>query len=289
MDDKDWLMLKALYEEGSITKASEALYVSQPALTKRIKQLENDFNVQVISRSSKGIQFTPEGEYLVNYAKQMLAVLQKTRDALNNMSSNSVSGSLRLGVSMNFAHNHLPFLLKEFSNQFPLVKTQIRTGYSSDILKLIQAEAIQIAIVRGAFDWNGPKKLIKSENICLASKEKVDINDLPSLPRIYYKTDPLLKKQLDQWWNERFDKPPLIAMEVDNSRTCVGMIAQGLGYAILPQYSLGDMSNLYLEQIYDTNGQLLVRDTWIIYQEKDIKLSTVKEFVTFIEKRLAVQ
>lgn len=286
MDEKDWYMLNALHEEGSITKASEALYVSQPALTKRIKQLESDFDVRIISRNSKGIRFTQEGEYLANYAKDMITSLQKTRDVLNNMSSNSVSGILRLGVSHNFAHNHLPYLLKEFSQQFPLVKTHIRTGYSSDIIKLLQEEDIQIAIVRGEFTWNGPKKHIKSENICLVSKEKIDVADLPNLPRIDYKTDPLLKKQLNNWWKNVFKQPPSIAMEVDNSRTCVGMVDQGLGFAILPQFSLGIKYDFYLENLRDANGQPLLRDTWIIYQEKDVKLSTVKEFAEFIEKRI---
>ncbi|WP_249869193.1 LysR family transcriptional regulator [Oceanobacillus saliphilus] len=286
MDEKDWYMLKALHDEGSITKASEVLYVSQPALTKRIKQLESDFRMEFISRSSKGIRFTKEGEYLVNYAKDMITALQKTKDALNNMSSNSVSGTLRLGGSFNFAHNHLPYLLKEFSQQFPLVKTDIRTGYSSDIIKQLQDEIIQIGIVRGEFSWNGPKKHLKSENICLVSNKEIDVSDLPNLPRVVYKTDPLLKKQLDQWWYDVYKQPPTIAMEVDNSKTCVGMVSQGLGFAILPQYSLDINSNLYLKNLQDADGNQLHRDTWIIYKEKDIKFSTVNEFVKFIEQRM---
>lgn len=286
MDEKDWYMLKALHEEGSITKASEVLYVSQPALTKRIKQLESDFNLQIISRSSKGIRFTKEGEYLVSYAKDMIVVFQKMKDTLNNMSSNSLSGTLRLGASHNFAHNHLPHLLKEFSQQFPLIKTDIRTGYSSDILKQLQDEIIQIGIVRGAFTWNGPKRHLKSENICLVSKNKIDLDNLPNLPRIDYKTDPLLKKQLDQWWYDIYNQPPTVVMEVDNSRTCVGMVDQGLGFAILPQFSLGMKNNLYLENLQDINGNSFLRDTWIVYKEKDIELSTVNEFVKFIENRM---
>lgn len=285
MDEKDWYMLKALQEEGSITKASESLYISQPALTKRIKQLENDFNVRIITRSSKGIRFTQEGKYLVTYAKEMITMLQSVKDDLNSMSSNAVSGSLRLGVCLNFAHNHIPRLLKEFSEVYPQVRTHILTGYSSDVIKLIREESIQIAIARGDFSWNGPKKLIKSENICLVSKEKIDANNLPNLPRIDYRTDPVLKKQINEWWNSKYKQPPKFSIEVDNSRTCVQLIEQGLGYAILPKFSLEQNHNYYLEALYDSDGNPLMRDTWIFYQEENAKHVTVKMFVDFIEKQ----
>jgi DNA-binding transcriptional LysR family regulator len=287
MDEKDWHMLKALYEEGSITKASEALYVSQPALTKRIKQIENDFQVKIISRSSKGIRFTIEGEYLVNYSIKMLNTIQKVRDTLINMASNTVEGTLRLGVSINFAYDHLPRILKHFSDKFPKVKTNITTGYSSDIIKMFHAEKFQIAIVRGDFHWKGPKRHIKTENICLVSKEKIDIERIPELPRIEYKTDPLLKIHLENWWKEKYSSPPLIAMEVDNSQTCVGMVSQGLGYAILPRFSLeSGNEDLYVENLLNSDGELLMRDTWIIYHEQEIELSAVREFVSFMEENL---
>lgn len=283
MDEKDWLMLKVLYEEGSINKASEVLYVSQPSLTKRIKRIESDFNVKLISRSSKGIHFTLEGEFLVNYSIEMLNTLQKTKDDLSNLKSNAVEGTLRLGVSFNFADNHLPSLLRNFSELFPKVKTHVYTGYSTEIIKMFQEEKVQAAIVRGDFPWDGLKKHIKSENICLVSKEKIDIDNIPELPCIDYKTDPLLKKQLNNWWQEMYSSPPQVTMKVDNSKTCVAMVSQGLGYAILPSYSLEKNKELYFENLYYKDGKPLVRDTWIIYPKKYQELSTVREFLSFID------
>ncbi|MFJ5769912.1 LysR family transcriptional regulator [Psychrobacillus sp. NPDC093180] len=286
MDEKDWLILKELYSKGSITKASESLYISQPALTKRIQQIENSFNVKIISRSSKGIQFTLEGEYLVKYAGEMLSTLQKTKDIIVNMASNTVEGNLKIGVSINFSYNNLPLLIKLFSARFPNIKTHITTGYSSEIVTLFQEKKLQVAIARGEFNWAGPKRHIDTENICIISKDKIDINSLNKYPRIEYKTDTLFKRQLDNWWNEIYDTPPVVAMEVDNSQTCIEMISQGLGYGILPRYCVGKRKDLHLENIHNSNGQMLVRDTWIIYRDKELELTPVKKFITFMEETI---
>ena len=55
MKNIDWMILKMLYEKRSMTKAAEALYMTQPALTKRIKAIENEWGVEVVKRSSKGV------------------------------------------------------------------------------------------------------------------------------------------------------------------------------------------------------------------------------------------
>lgn len=284
VDEKDWLVLKALYEEKSITKTSERLYVSQPALTKRIQQIESDFSVEVISRSKKGVTFTSEGEYLVEYAKSMLSILQKTKDNLMNFQSTKVQGTLRIGVSINFAYKNLPGILRGFSETFPQVHTEVVAGYSSEVIKLLQSEQLQVAVVRGDFQWGGPKQHINEENICLISHEKIDINSLPFLPRIGFTTDPLLQNILDKWWRDKFPNSPRIAMEVGNSQIAVEMVTQGLGYAILPRYCLRDEDNLHIEEIHYDTGNPVIRNTWLIYHEKDLVLSTVREFSKFMEK-----
>ena len=64
MDTKDWQALKVLRETGNITKASELLFISQPALSKRIRNLEEEFGVKLLLRSARGVEFTSEGEHV---------------------------------------------------------------------------------------------------------------------------------------------------------------------------------------------------------------------------------
>src|SRR5689334_20161717 len=82
--------------EKNITKAAQHLYISQPALTNRLQQLEKDFGVKIVNRGRRGVQFTPQGEYLAKSAHEMLLAMQKIRENVLNMEDN-VAGTLRLG------------------------------------------------------------------------------------------------------------------------------------------------------------------------------------------------
>ena len=72
MKDTDWEILYRLYETPNMTKVADMLYISQPSLTKRVKSMEKDFGVKIINRTSRGVKFTPEGEYLAKRAKEYM-------------------------------------------------------------------------------------------------------------------------------------------------------------------------------------------------------------------------
>jgi DNA-binding transcriptional LysR family regulator len=287
MDEKDWLILQAIYEERNITKAAERLYTSQPSLTYRLQQMEEDVGVKIVWRSKKGIKFTSEGEYLVKYAKNMLLELQKTKDYLLNM-NNNVEGIIRLGVSSNFAHYKLPNILKSFLEHYPNVQFNVYTGWSSEIYQLLQNEDVHIGIIRGNYNWDDHKLLINEESICIISNRKIGVEDLPKLPRINYKTDPLLKQLISNWWNQRFTQPPMITMEVDKIQTCKEMVINGLGYGIIPSICLKPYDELHTINLTSKNEQVLLRKTWMIYRESELKFSVVDKFVDFLKNQSMV-
>lgn len=127
MDERDWLILKILYEKKNITKAAQSLYISQPSLTKRIQQIEKKFEVAIIKRGVKGVHFTPQGEYLVKCADEMLSRRCEMKETVQNM-SHKVGGTLRLAVSNYITRHKLPGLLKLFREQFPKVNYQVTRG-----------------------------------------------------------------------------------------------------------------------------------------------------------------
>lgn len=283
MDKKDWLILQIIDEEQNITKAAERLYMSQPALSYRLQQLESELKIKIVTRSRKGIKLTPEGEYLVNYAKKMLLELQKTKDYLLNMNER-VEGIIRIGVSSNFAHYRLPSMLKLFLTNYPRVHFSVKTGWSSEIFQLAQSEDVHIGIIRGEYSWLDEKHLIDKEEITIISKQEIDINNLPSLPRISYTTDPLLKQTIDNWWYERYSQPPRITMEVDKVETCKEMVANGLGYAIIPSICLKPFDQLHTVNLTTKDGQPIWRKTWLIYRRTELKFSVINTFVQFLKE-----
>jgi DNA-binding transcriptional LysR family regulator len=283
MDERDWLILKELYEKKNITKTAQTLYISQPTLTKRIQQIEQQYKVAIISRGTKGVQFTPQGEYLVKCAEEMLKRFQSIKETVLNMEE-EVSGTLRLGVSNYIATHKLPRLLKLFQEQFPKVSYKVTTGWSQEVFNQVNHRDVQVGIVRGDYQWTDSKLLLFEENICITSLEKVELQNLPTLPRIDYETDTLLLQIIDNWWSRTYSQPPLIGMEVDKGVTCKEMVMNGLGYGILPSALIEDHQDLYRIDLTDEYGNPLVRKTWLLYHEDSLNLKAIKEFVRFVEQ-----
>jgi DNA-binding transcriptional LysR family regulator len=283
MDEKDWQILITLHEERNITKSAERLYISQPALTYRIQQLEKQFGTKIVSRGKKGVEFTVKGEYLVEYSKEMLLQLRKAKEHILSMDK-TVKGTLRLGVSGMYARYELPALLKNFLQLYPDVEINLKTGWSSEINHMLQREEVHMGIVRGNYNWQGNKALIREENICIASNKQIHFDQLPSLPRINYLTDPSLRNLIENWWQDTFKVPPFISMEVDRIDTAKQMVLNGLGYAILPSICIKEDEPLFTSPIILKDDTYLLRSTWIIYRESTLELATVKAFIDFIKE-----
>lgn len=283
MDDRDWLILHTLYQEKSITKAGQSLYIAQPTLTKRLKQIEKELGVIIVHRGIRGVQFTPEGEYLAKRAEEMLFNLREIKEDLKNF-SNQVAGTLRLGVSNFFGKYKLPGLLRQFKEQYPHVDFQVETGFSQDVFNLVYNQDVHIGFVRGDYSWPDQKKLVLEEQLCIASKNQIDLNQLPHLPRIDYRTDSLYKRLVDDWWAEHFTEPPSVAMVVDQGDTCKEMVLNGLGYAIIPSMFFEHVEDVYKFYISDKEGHPIIRKTWMFYHKEFLELNVVKAFVEFMNE-----
>lgn len=149
---------------------------------------------------------------------------------------------------------------------------------------MAQSEDVHIGIIRGEYNWLDEKHLIDKEEITIISKQEIDINNLPSLPRISYTTDPLLKQTIDNWWYERYSQPPRITMEVDKVETCKEMVANGLGYAIIPSICLKPFDQLHTVNLTTKDGQPIWRKTWLIYRRTELKFSVINTFVQFLKE-----
>jgi DNA-binding transcriptional LysR family regulator len=294
MDEKDCLLLIYLYKDQNLTKAAERFFMTQPALTYRIRQLEKEFQVEIFSKSGKKVRMTPAGEHLVEYAKRILIDLRRTKEFLLNM-SDELTGSLKIGVNSHFGLYNLPPLLKSYMKMFPKVQLNVDTGFSTEIMDSLLEGQIDLAIVRGDYNWTDQKHLLSEENICIIANQQIDLERLPQLPMINRKEPSVLQKyktspynpydqSIEYWWNERFHEQPLITMQVDSYETCREMVKEGLGYSIIPSVFLKESDELYSTKLIFKNGLEMKRRTWMYYREESMGLATVSEFVHFIKR-----
>ncbi|MCM3714185.1 LysR family transcriptional regulator [Halalkalibacter oceani] len=281
MRDQDWQIIKVLFQTKNITKAANQLFISQPALTNRIQQIEKEFGVQLIHRGRRGVHFTSEGEYLAKTADEMLLKIRLIKEDVKNIGKD-VTGTLRIAVSHIFTRYKLPRLLKLFHNLYPDVEFQVIAGRSKDVFQLVSNNDVHIGFVRGDYTWHESKHLLFEETICVASQRNISMENLPSLARVNYQTEPLLKTTIDNWWRENYSQPPLIGMEVDKVDTCKEMVIHGLGYGIFPSAILDDRQDLYKMDLLDKDGKPVIRKTWMIVKDDTLQLNIVNAFVEFV-------
>lgn len=282
MDDKDWRILKTIAEERNLTKAAARLYISQPALTYRLKNIEEEFGAQVVSRVPSGVELTPQGEYLLAYAAEMLHKFGAVKERIKNM-VDKVQGSLRIGASSVFAHYTLPKILKGFLTFYPEVQVSLKTGLSSKVVEMLQRQEVTLAIVRGDHEWDGERFLLSEEPLCLASRGPVEFGELLARPYIRYNTDFALQRLLEDWWRKNFNAPPNTAMEVTTMETARQMVLHGLGWSILPGIGLARKYGLYSQPLHWPDGTPLMRKTWVLCSNGSLELQTVRAFLNYLE------
>ncbi|TFU58480.1 LysR family transcriptional regulator [Mammaliicoccus lentus] len=281
VNSTDWEILTNLFKFKNITKTSKFLRISQPAVTYRLNKLEEEFGTKIIHRNKKGVIFTAEGEMLVNYSQDMMKQEQKIKGDILNQSE-EVQGVLRLSSSVIFTRYKLPSILSEFSKKYPLVKFDVNTGWSEEVFHSVHNDSSQVGILRGDYNFSSIELPLMHEKLYVVSSEKIELEDLPDLPRIYYNTDSLLKKLIDEWWIANYIEPPKIPIKVDNMETCKEFVSKGLGFAILPNILLEGDQELYKTPCINSEGDLLTRKTSLILKKEQLNNKVVKAFYEFI-------
>ncbi len=143
--------LKVFYtvsQKLSFTKAAGELFVTQPAVTKHINELEHQLGVALFKRHGNSISLTPPGQVLVRYAQQIFQMYAALENELAEFSSVS-GGTLRIGASTTLAQYVLPGILALYKSAYPSVQVSFVTGNSEHIEQQVIAEKLDIAIVEG--------------------------------------------------------------------------------------------------------------------------------------------
>jgi DNA-binding transcriptional LysR family regulator len=128
----------AVAREGSVTRASELLHLSQPAVSAHIKAIEDLVGLALFERTSRGMSLTNEGRRLLVKAEQMLAVHQEFMDEATR-SKGRIAGKLRVGAGSNSNHEAVGRLLTRLSERCPEVEVALKHGTSAEILAGIKS------------------------------------------------------------------------------------------------------------------------------------------------------
>ena len=132
----------------SFTKASEELFISQPAITKHIQELETQYKSRLFERMGHTITLTTAGTLLLKHCESILELYERL-DYEMNLLHNEYTGELRLGASTTIAQYVLSPFLAQFNQKFPLITLSLMNGNSVDIEKALQERHIDLGLVEG--------------------------------------------------------------------------------------------------------------------------------------------
>ena len=281
MTDKDVELFLELMQTRNITAAARNLYTSQSALTKRIQNLERYLGCSLFIRSHKGLMPTPEAEAILPYMKELADSLRKIRSKTAG-ALNSVAGSLRVGVSVNYAHYHFPNVLKRYMDSYPKVDISVTTGLSKDIYRQFVAKDFSVAIVRGDYPWGEGDLTLFDEPVYLVKSTSAKDIPLDTLPYIGRNTDPHFQDDVNQWLEEKgIHKQKNARLTINDIATCVAMVERGIGWSILPAICLDGFTGIR-EPILFKDKTPFTRKTRLLYHNDYYSFQQVRLFTEMV-------
>ena len=175
----------------NFTETAKELHISQPAVSKHIKELEESLGVRLFDRNRNGLALTADGATFLNYAEKLLSIYNELSFELGTK-KRQLNGSLKIGASTTIAQYILPPVLAKFISKFPNVNPVLLNGNSKEIEAAIFSKKIDIGMIEGTRNHKQLKYIpfIKDELVAVVSaknkifshKEKLSIKELKSTP-----------------------------------------------------------------------------------------------------------
>lgn len=235
-------------EHGSLTAASEAIHLSQSALSTAIGELERLVDVQLFIRHARGLSLTRDGERVLSEARSLLGdadALQRNAGELQN----ELTGSIAVGCYPTILSSLMPAVIAGFARSNPRISIDIREGYQDELLTWLSGGRVDLAI---AYDYHLDRELadrgftstvlarippyvLVPVDHRLAGKESVELTQLVDDPLILFDAPPSAEYFLSLF--TRSGREPNVAFRTSNYDTVRGLVAHGLGYSILTQRS----------------------------------------------------
>ena len=202
-------ILKAIATEKNFTRAASSLYISQPSLSKQIKNLEENLDTVLINRERNKISLTESGKIFLQYSERILILCEESCRALIDL-KNGERGNLTVGASQTIGTYLMPRILALFAQNYPQIDLKVQVDSTRAIATSIIKREIDIAIVGGEISNELQKKLtiqqfvydelrlIISKSHPFAVKKVIAKEDLYCLDFITLHSTSTIKKFIDK-------------------------------------------------------------------------------------------
>lgn len=290
----------AIVEAGSLTKAAEHLYVSQPSLSQYLKRLETSLGVELFDRSTSPLRLTYTGERYYQYVLQMMKLDENIRREFQDI-KNQVSGRLRLGVALWRGACLLPDVFPDFHRRYPDIHVELVEGRSVQLESALMNDKIDLAVINlpRTLDYNKLTcEIICEERILLAAPTRhpqvqalladcpaaegyplAPMGLLEQIPLILTKPGQNLTHEVRHLLGKNHIEPEVL-METGNLTTAINLTAQGLACTFVPEEGAKVCQHPGSVTYFAMDSSDLVWDLAVVYR-KDTYLTNISRL--FIE------
>jgi len=296
MADRRLQVFHAVAKHLSFTKAAEAMFMTQPAVTFQIKQLEEHFNSRLFDRGHGRISLTPAGEIVLDYAERILALSAELDTRLKEMTG-QVAGPLLVGASTTIAEFLLPRILGEFKSKYAQVSPRLFVANSETVESRVAEHTLDIGFIEAPSHQPSVLTDVVCEDelqvVCaalhpLARLKTVSPKQLLQYPIISRERGSGTREVTDLYLHKAGIKSDAlhVEMELGSPEAIKGLVATGIGFAILSRATVVKETQL---------GQLvriplsprLIRNFSVVYPKERFRSRLVNTFVQFAKERLA--
>lgn len=295
MADRRLQVFHAVARQLSFTKAAEVLFMTQPAVTFQIKQLEEHFNTRLFDRGHGRISLTPAGELVLAYAEKILGLSGEMDVRLAEMTG-EVGGSLLVGASTTIAEFLLPRIMGEFKSKYPNVRPRLIVANSESIETRVAEHTIDIGFIESpSHQPNLQTEVCCEDELQVICNPKFPLARLKEIAPQHLADHPFVSREPGSGTREFTEvylrkhgidiDHMMPVMELGSPVALLEVVETGLGYAIASRTSvmkslrLGDLVSIPLKP-------RLTRKLSMVYPKEKFRSRLVTAFVDFATEKL---
>jgi LysR family positive regulator for ilvC len=288
MDYRHLKHFLALAENLHFGKASAACHISLSALSRNIRQLEDELGVSLFNRDNRSVQITSQGQAFLNYARAAVSEWDAIRNQVQG-ASNQLSGEVSLYCSVTAVYSLLFDMFQRFRQDYPSIEIKLHTGDPDQaIARVINGEE-DLAIA--AHPKSLPRELVfkpivVSPLVFIAPADQSALEQPLSTPKNaqQWAQVPMilaeggLSRQRTDAWFRAMDVSPKVYAQVSGNEAIVIMVSLGLGIGVVPKIVLDNSPTIDRIQILLVEPQLEAYDVGLFALKKNLKKPLVQAF-----------
>lgn len=290
-DMNGWAALRAVVEKGGVSEAARLLHVGQPAVTKRLRALEEYYGLPLLERAHGRLRLTTAGERLYSLAVNVLDRHTALREELQSLAQGRTT--LRLDATFTIGEYLLPDLLLQFKELYPDYKVSARLSYGRDMESRLATGLTDLALMETAPDhpdvlvqkWLEDELwLVCSPRHALAGTDLLPVEDLAHLNYVLRERNSAIRDETIRALERIGINDVKIALEVGSTDTITEILSRGRYVSFLPRFAVEARVQRGALFHIKVQGFRIMRTLWICRHREQLNHPVAEAFIPLLRQ-----